>query len=430
MLRVAQKLYRKITVPSDGKWRVVFKRGCRPGDNFYSLFMPTVVKVGSDMITTFPAIGSKDARHPFERFETDIMELQAGEYTLEVSLPLENYDDKNKSMNFDAFKLEKVEIVEVTGTLVKTGSGTLRMSGVDDGTVLVEGGRLSFESATVSDSRVEVDGGTLEFVDAGLDENSVVSVKAGSTLAFADAGGVELIANGSFEAEGAYKDYVSKNPLGWSGNYVEKTDLNNNGFGLQGNGGNVTPEKDDGPYTAHGTVTAYLREHCSMSQKVTVAEEGVYRLEFTKACRSTLYSNTMPLYVLVDGETVLESGESEKFAYRPFSVEFPLTPGEYTIEFRTGEPTTRQSAGAMLFIDDVHLRQVKPQRDIVAGTLEMAAGSTLHLGNRNRFRIRNFTVGGKAVTGGRDAAEAAGVTVTGAGKVRFGEPGGMLIIAR
>jgi hypothetical protein len=84
----------------------------------------------------------------------------------------------------------------------------------------------------------------------------------------------------------------------------------------------------------------------------------------------------------------------------------------------------------MLLIDDVHLRQIKSQRDIDAGVIEMAAGSMLHLGNRNRFRIRNFTVGGKAVTGGRAAAEAAGVTVTGAGKVRFGEPGGMLIIAR
>ena len=430
MLRVAQKLRRTITVPSSGKWRVAFKRGCRPGNEGYSLGMTTVVKFGDAGTTVFPAILSLDACHPFKRFETDIMELQAGEYILEVSLQSAEPISINKSMNFDAFKLEKVEIVEVSGTLVKTGAGVLRMSGLDDGRVSVKDGKLSFESGVVSNSRVDVEGGMLELVDGVLGDGSVVSVASGSTLTLSETGGEELIANGSFEIGGSQVNYVAKNPTGWSGAREKETNFNESGFGLQGNGGDITPEKDEGPYTSHGTFTAYLREHCSLSQKVNVAEAGMYRFTFMKACRSRLYSNTMPLYVLVDGKEVMVSGTSEKYVYLPFSVEFALGSGEHEIKFVTGEPKTRESEGAMLLIDDVHLRQVKPQRDINAGTVEMAAGSTLHLGNRNRFRIRNFTVGGKAVTGGRAAAEAAGVTVMGAGKVRFGEPGGMLIIAR
>ena len=427
MLRVNQKISRTITVPSDGLWRVVFDQGCRPGSNTYSLNMDTVVKVGDAGTTTFKGPAAQSDRYGFKRFETGVMDLSAGtSYRLEVSIEQKNNSDKNKSMNFDVFRMEKVEIADVVGRFTKTGGGTLRTDAWTGADVQVGAGILNIESAAISNTIISVQGGTLELVDARMDEGSQIGVSAGGALAFSPIGRKDLISNGSFEVDGPQTNIVVMNPTGWTVGQTKTTDNNKNGSGLQGNGGNVTPS---GPSTAARTVTVYLREYSTLSQTVSVTDAGKYRLSFSKACRTQFYSYSIPVTVTVDGVTVFESTNNSTSEFERFSADVYLDAADHTVTFTTGAPSTSAN-GSMVFIDDIRLNPFKSQSEIDAGTIDMASGSTLRLDNIEKVVIKDFRVDGMPIRGGRAVAEAAGVAVSGSGTVRFGDKPGLTVFVR
>ena len=424
MLRVNQKISRTITVPSDGLWRVVFDQGCRPGSNTYSLNMDTVVKVGDAGTTTFKGPAAKADLYGFKRFETGVMELFAGtSYRLEVSIE-QKTSNKNKSMNFDVFRMEKVEIADVVGRFTKTGGGTLRTDAWTGADVQVGAGILNIESAAISNTVISVQGGTLELVDARMKEGTQIGVSAGGALAFSPIGRENLISNGSFEVDGPQTNNVAMKPTGWTVGQTKTTNNNKNGSGLQGNGGNVTPS---GPSTAARTVTVYLREYSTLSQTVSVTDAGKYRLSFTKACRARFYSFSIPVTVTVDGVIVFESTNNSTSEFERFSADVYLDAADHTVTFTTGAPSTSAN-GSMVFIDDVRLNPFKSQTEIDAGTIDMASGATLRLDNIEKVVIKDFRVNGANIRGGRGAAIAAGVTVTGSGSVRFGEKLGTVLI--
>ena len=427
MLRVNQKISRTITVPSDGLWRVVFDQGCRPGSNTYSLNMDTVVKVGDAGTTTFKGPAAQADLYGFKRFETGVMELSAGtSYRLEVSIEQKNASDINKSMNFDVFRMEKVEIADVVGRFTKTGGGTLRTDAWTGADVQVGAGILNIESAAISNTVISVQGGTLELVDARMKEGTQIGVSAGGALAFSPIGRKDLISNGSFEVDGPQTNIVVMNPTGWTVGKTKSTENNKNGSGLQGNGGNVTP---NGPSTAARTVTVYLREYSTLSQTVSVTDAGKYRLSFTKACRTQFYSSSIPVTVTVDGVTVFESTNNSTSEFERFSADVYLDAADHTVTFTTGAPSTPAN-GSMVFIDDVRLNPFKSQTEIDAGTIDMASGATLRLDNIEKVVIKDFRVDGMPIRGGRAAAGAAGVAVSGSGTVRFGDKPGLTVFLR
>lgn len=427
MLRVNHKIWRTITVPSDGLWRVVFDQGCRPGSGTYSLNMNTVVKVGDAGTTTFKGPSSQADRYGFKRFETGVMELSAGtSYRLEVSIEQKNASDKDKSMNFDVFRMEKVEIADVVGRFTKTGGGTLRTDAWTGADVQVGAGILNIESAAISNTVISVQGGTLELVDARMKEGTQIGVSAGGVLAFSPIGRKNLISNGSFEVDGPQTNIVAMNPTGWTVVKTKSTGNNTNGSGLQGNGGNVT---SSGPYTAARTVTVYLREYSTLSQTVSVTDAGKYRLSFSKACRDRHYSSSIPVTVTVDGVTVFESTNNSTSEFERFSADVYLDAADHTVTFTTGKPSTSEN-GSMVFIDDVRLNPFKSQTEIDAGTIDMASGATLRLDNIEKVVIKDFRVDGMPIRGGRAAAGAAGVAVSGSGTVRFGDKLGLTVFLR
>jgi hypothetical protein len=387
--------------------------------------MDTVVKVGDAGTTTFKGPAAQSDRYGFKRFETGVMDLSAGtSYRLEVSIEQKNNSDKNKSMNFDVFRMEKVEIADVVGRFTKTGGGTLRTDAWTGADVQVDGGVLNVESAAISNTVISVQGGTLELVDARMKEGTQIGVSAGGALAFSPIGRKDLISNGSFEVDGPQTSIVAMNPTGWTVGKTKATDNNKNGSGLQGNGGNVTTS---GPSTAAGTVTVYLREYSTLSQTVSVTDAGKYRLSFSKACRTQFYSSSIPVTATVDGVTVFESMNNSTSEFERFSADIYLDAAEHTITFTTGAPSTSAN-GSMVFIDDVRLNPFKSQTEIDAGTIDMASGATLRLDNIEKVVIKDFRVNGANIRGGRGAAIAAGVTVTGSGSVRFGEKLGTVLI--
>ena len=386
-----------------------------------------VVKVGDAGTTTFKGPAAQSDRYGFKRFETGVMDLSAGtSYRLEVSIEQKNNSDKNKSMNFDVFRMEKVEIADVVGRFTKTGGGTLRTDAWTGADVQVGAGILNIESAAISNTIISVQGGTLELVDARMDEGSQIGVSAGGALAFSPIGRKDLISNGSFEVDGPQTNIVVMNPTGWTVGQTKTTDNNKNGSGLQGNGGNVTPS---GPSTAARTVTVYLREYSTLSQTVSVTDAGKYRLSFSKACRTQFYSYSIPVTVTVDGVTVFESTNNSTSEFERFSADVYLDAADHTVTFTTGAPSTSAN-GSMVFIDDIRLNPFKSQSEIDAGTIDMASGSTLRLDNIEKVVIKDFRVDGMPIRGGRAVAEAAGVAVSGSGTVRFGDKPGLTVFVR
>ena len=426
MLRVNHKISRDITVPSDGLWRIVFDQGCRPGTT-YSCNVDTVVKIGDTETTTFKGPTDQANLYGFKRFETGVMELSAGRtYSLEVSTESKYASDQNKSMNFDVFRMEKVETNDVVGCFTKTGGGILRTDAWTGANMLIEAGILNVESATITNTAISVQGGTLELVDVRMEEEAQIGVAAGGALAFSSIGRKDIISNGSFEVDGPKTSIVAMNPAGWTIGKTNPTGNNTNGSGLQGNGGNVTA---NGPSTVAGTVTVFLREYSTLSQTVSVTDAGNYRLSFSKACRASHNSSSMPVTVTIDGKIVFESTSNSKDEFERFSVDVYLEAANHTITFATGSPSTPEN-GSMVFIDDVRLNPFKSQSEIDAGTIDMAPGSTLQLNNMDKVVIKDFRVNGVSIRGGRGAAKTAGVNVTGSGSVRFGEKIGTVLIVK
>lgn len=437
MLRVNQSVARKITIPSDGLWRVVFDQGCRPGNNYYSIGMETIVTfkdsggiVGS---TTFPGPTKQAERHGFKRFETAQFNLAAGDYDLTVTVSEPGATDINKSMNFDSFFLEKVAVEEsvASGTLTKTGAGTLDISGIADATLAVSAGTLKVEKETLDGLSVTVGGGTFAAGSIQMSADSVVNVAADGILRLYSPDYVNVLVNGDFEADGSYTDIVGKGQItGWTFAKIQNTDLNVNGSGLQGNGGNCSKDAPWTPESA-GPVTVYLREDSKVSQTFTLDQGGTYTLSFLKACRGILFSATMPVKVMLDDSTeIFSSTDNSKDGYERFAVELQLAAGSHTVSFVTGEPSTRDSAGAMVFVDDVKLLRTLPPEELTTGEVRLVSGATLQLDNASKVTIKNLFVDDVRISGGRKALEAAGVTVTGSGAIRVGDPLGLMTILK
>ncbi|MBR4616901.1 MAG: hypothetical protein IKO55_14925, partial [Kiritimatiellae bacterium] len=62
--------------------------------------------------------------------------------------------------------------------------------------------------------------------------------------------------------------------------------------------------------------------------------------------------------------------------------------------------------------------------------IDMASGATLRLDNIEKVVIKDFRVDGMPIRGGRAAAGAAGVAVSGSGTVRFGDKPGLTVFLR
>lgn len=436
MLRVNQSVARKITIPSDGLWRVVFDQGCRPGNNYYSIGMETIVTVkdlaGIVGSTTFPGPTKQAERYGFKRFETAQFNLAAGDYDLTVAVSEPGALDVNKSMNFDSFFLEKVAVEEsvASGTLTKTGAGTLDISGIVDAKLAVSAGTLKVEKETLDGLSVAVDRGTFAAGSIQMADDSVVNVGASGTLRLYSPDYVNELVNGNFEADGPYTDIVNKGQItGWTFGKTKETTLNASGSGLQGNGGNCSKDAPWTPESA-GPVTVYLREDSKVSQTFTLDQDGTYTLSFLKACRGILYSTTMPFKAFLDGSEVFSSTSNNKDNYERFAVELQLAVGSHTISFETGEPTTRASQGAMVFVDDVKLLRTLPPEELTTGEVRLVSGATLQLDNASKVTIKNLFVDDVRISGGRKALEAAGVTVTGSGAIRVGDPLGLMTILK
>lgn len=429
MLRRAADLTRKVNLPSAGKWRLTYEVGSRPSGG-YSLDMTTDVKIDGTTIYTHPGFPAHADRHTFRRVETPVVELAAGEHTLTLSQ--RDSGRGSGSQNYDFFVFERMEDVTHVATLKKTGAGTLVVGDLSVGNLAVSEGTLAVKDGTLQDMSVTVSDGTLEAIGMQLSDETSVTVSANGTLAFSACDGMNLLSNGRFEADGnSVRDATKKGTIsgGWTFETMTETDLNGSGSGLQGNGGNVSANGPTTPDSA-GPMTAYLREDSRVRQTFRVARTGKCRLSFLKSCRSVLYSSTMPLSVKIDGKQVLSSNSSTGGEYTAFSVDVELTEGEHTLAFETAEPSTRVSAGAMVFIDDVMLQALTVQPELSAGVVRMTRGAKLRLDNEEKVVIGNFFVDGNRINGRKAEIESAGVTVIGNGQIRVGDVPGMVVIVR
>ena len=189
-------------------------------------------------------------------------------------------------------------------------------------------------------------------------------------------------------------------------------------------GGLVPPE---------GNEAIYLRETSRVSQRFDVAESGTYRISFAQANRQKYYkSHTMPVMVLMDEEVVLTVPAHEAdYGFEYHAVDVALTGcASHVLRIACGT-TASPAQGEMVFIDDVRVRRVVPQRNLDQGVVALRAGSILQLDNETPVAIANVTVDGVKIAHGHHAALVrAGVVVQGEGDVVVGTPYGTTILLR
>ena len=320
--------------------------------------------------------------------------------------------------------------------MAKTGDGRLRMESMtcNPGAVFaVEDGSLALSCNSFGATANVADGATLEMLPSLL-SGSTVNVASGGTLAVADVGD-NLVENGDFEAD-AISGYSAMNPSGWTRSLTDDTGTYNNlnGDGVQKAGSALS---ENGPSSAEewGPRTAYMRNYTKLEQAITIPETGLYRVSFAQSVRKDTYdgqyiSHRMRTSMKIGGDEVLAVGpfDEANYDYTRFSAVVALEAGDTVLSFDTTGTEVKRN-GAMLFIDDVRVERFGAADDISNGSVNLASGAVLSLSNENRMRVRNFFVDGNAVTGGKSAIEAAGVTVVGSGRIVVGAPAGMTIIA-
>lgn len=429
MLRHDAVLSTSITVPTTGRWRVRFKLGCRPQAS-YSLGIRTEVKIDGETVHTVPKLSTLEERHPFEEVVTDPFDLSAGEsHTLAFANIGGNADN---SMNFDMVTLERVFTEYAVGTFSKVGPGGLTMSGqgFDGAGISVGDGTLTLYNSRLDDMDMAVSActtGALHLAEIG--SGAAVDVASGGTLALFCTG-TNILVNPSFEANKV--GFTAINPTGWTISVdPEYANANNTSSGRPASGVqmNGTSVSASGPHTPYGVVTAFLRENTKLSQSFSLVEAGSYNISYVQACRSYYTGYKMPLYVEVDGETVLSvPAHEDNYGYERHEVNVPLAAGSHVITFRSGRSFSGYQ-GEMVFIDDVSLRKIDSYPEI-QGEIRMASGSTLVLDQYADFTIPYFYVDGVRINGRRGAIVRAGVAVSGAGSIRAGDTVGMQIILR
>ena len=405
-LRRKTAMSKKIQVPAAGQWRVAFLMGCRPG---YESEMVTVkVDLGSNSYT----IPARDAVHGFLEFATPSYEMTVGDVT--VKLTLNDEGKKYSSLYIDRIRLERIGDVEAP--IAKTGVGELGIASL------------------VTAGKVDVTAGTLALGEVTLNTGAKVDVIAGATLALG-AMGPNLVKNGSFEVP-AVADLTSWgfacDNWSFSGLYAGRS----NSSGGQNNNSLVA-----GNYkTPYGKATAYIRSSMQMSQSLTVSEAGKYVLSFVHSQRDynldKSYLNPISVLIVTGNETneVVRIPPREKnIDYtRVTSGPIALAAGSHKLVFQNlgsvGNPD-----GAMVFIDDVSLCRSLETLNVASGAeVALASGSTVRLDNLEKLVLPqgSVTVNGRAIQGNRNTLKAAGVNVTGEGKIQIGDPLGTFILIR
>ena len=444
---------------SSTDWFVGIDVACRPGASYYGHTVPieVIVDEGTDAAQSATIPPRPENHADFRRFLAGPFTLAAGDHTVTIRTYYGTVAQSYKELFFDWIKFERLELNldrPRTGALVKTGEGTLR-GGMEFATnatltvvegaidledasssalwLSVSGGEANLRSMTLTDSsNVQVlSGATAGLYATALTNASTVSVAAGGTLVLADDYGENCMVNGSFELDGVKTNAVPLNPTGWTMSKIENTEWNTNGSGLQGNGGNVSPEPG-GPFTTNGAVTAYLRDHSMLSQTVEGVPAGRYRLSFEVASRIYGASHRMSLSVMVDGFERLSLGpRNAAYGFEPQSVFIDLTAGDHVLAFVTGGIDAETGkGGTMLFVDSVRLERLLPIADITDGEISLSAGGLIQLDNMEPVAVKSLFVNGVRINGGRRTVGAAGVTVRGTGLLKAGEPISFMVILR
>lgn len=419
MIRRLVSLHSTVDVPHDGLWRVVFYRGGRTGG--YSSDVSLDVAV-DDVTNHFPATSVLD----FTQYRTPPFELVAGPHTLAF---VTSDGGSGHSLNIDEISLERVEVADITGTLAKTGEGTLALDGQDlDGVpVTVLAGTLKAADMVLEGERTTVQGGgELLVQNSTVADGAVVEVAFGGTFTVSGFGD-ELVVNGSFEDDGA-KDYdssLSVAPKGWRcSRDVELT--SNSGYGLQRNGGALSATIPSSPY---GKETVYLRECQSVYQTNDVPVSGAYRLTLASADRKYANSQKVPFQILIDGVVVKSVGERPSYAeFTTYTVDVDLTAGKHELRIQTLQGNNQQ--GNILVFDAISLRRIVTVDQEIPGTVVLAPGATLNADIAGTLRLQNLMVDGVKISGGKSALVKVGVTVVGCGTVKVGEARGMKVIFR
>lgn len=380
---------------------------------------------------TLPALSqSLDA---FKKFTVGPYDLPAGNYTieLETSWPGADYDPSKWS----AYAVDNIQMfrsVYTANKVVKTGEGRVALDGVTAKNTQLEikGGTLGLKQCSADGVTATVgEGGAFELGPEVARQNGLtVNVAEGGAFALNELAG-QLVKNGSFEADGLHS-FEKWTPTSWTWTVVATNAGNGNGSGLQQNGGTVTPS---GPNTDYGQMTAYLRSSYRLSQTVQVPADGTYRFSFVRArrARNDYAWSTFHLKASVSNDSkdlVYEDISLSGTQYERFAQDVTLKAGACTIAFETYGENVQN--GPVAFIDDVSLSPVTAIGDVQDVTVNLSRGSLLRLENVNPVHIQNVTVDGTPVNGGRSALKAAGVTITGTGKFKVGDPQGMFLLVR
>lgn len=379
---------------SEGAWRVSFLGGCRPG--YQSNKLPVTVKIDAgtagEQSYTFPA---EDVLHGFLQYYTDPFDLAAGSHTITFAV---GDNSVASSMRFiDWIRFERVSVAEGRGSLAKTGSGT-----------------LSLCSARTAEGTVSVNAGALELHGAEL-TNMAVNVAADATLRFCSTR-ENLVQNNGFEA--------GVSPWGFVRGATQAS-----GSDVMENG-NATFAAN-GPYTTHGTLFAYVRTDTRIQQQVLVPRTGKYLLSFSRGNRNYGNSNKIKVEVRMN-ETLLYTSPADQpfvnnFVEESAVVDLVASETPQWLSFTACDWT---GSGAMFFLDDVQLRSLDATYPEVGTSWNLTSGSTVDLQNADKLILGTVTVDGQAIRGGRKALTDAGVTVTGGGSLRIGDPFGMVLIFR
>ena len=434
MVRQGVRLSTTVAVPTDGLWRVAFYRGGRPS---YSSDISLDVAL-DESITHYPA----SSELAFTQYRTSPVDLNAGSHT--ISFTTSN-GGSGHSLNIDEVSLERIEIASVRGTLAKSGTGRMLLSGqdltgvpvvVDTGTlsfydVTIDGGAVAIESGARAEMEDMTIGGLVDVASGGtnvlrnsmLAENGSIAVTDGGVLALTDFG-TNLVANGSFEQNGP-QTYTQNKPTGWTWAREEDLGSINEDGGMQGNGGTLSAI---GPYTPADSVTIYLREACSFKQQINCTAAGKYRISLLAADRKLGHSEQIPIYVKIGDDIVLTIPARDSYAdYTRYFVDVDLAASNYELKILTGKAAT-PAIGNIVFVDDVRVRKIiQPLGTMENGELRLAAGAELNLDLIDSLDVKKVFVNDVQIRGGNATLRNAGVIVTGSGKIHAGARRGIAI---
>ena len=415
MLRLGAQVYRDFNVPTTGKWKVVFERGCRP-DSSYSMNMATTVYVDDTAVCTFPALTKAEEKHPFKEFSTDLIDLSKGLH--KIAIGIDGSGNLYSSLNFDAIRLQRYEVEVPPHAIAKTGEGVFVLNDVNKGdlTVTAEAGMLACENVILPNAAISVANGA-EFDAAGLSAaGATIDVAAGGKISFRS---VDLIVNGNFETP------VTSN-YGWYWPSQCKWTLTPQVEprpGIQRNGGTYTPTYNQTPY---GKQMLFLRSDNSASQTVSVPADGTYELSYW-ACARKGYAS-LALTVTIDGTAVVAGQTLGADEYVRTTKKVALTKGDHTLKF---EAAAGGHQYALMFIDNVSLADATVQpSDLSETTLQLKSGSIVRLDNTEKVVVGSATVDGVEVNGGAATLRRAGVIVEGEGRIQCGPPRGLILLVR